>query len=551
MIGLKTIAAVTLSGALVAIGAARGALDPTNLAHLSAAACFLVGLLASLALGLVAAGWRPEVRSRSGLAVSRRRRGPEAERGGPAPTRGPEAERGGPAPTRGVEIVDEGTPRELPAPIQRLLLIVGFTAVALGALGNHAAAKLVQLPDEMAAPSPSQFCMPEKPASKDEPPPPPPPAVEQPGCALVRRAFKLGYAKTLGSCAPKTAAVVVEAKKSKKEVCTRRQLDEPFLHYGFRRVSGAFGAASSVSPIAALEHRVDDVRTHIDFLEGLLADINHAITGSPHAAHHLWVNLPDPHPGSISDRFTGAPRCSTRYANLPLWRRWQPTERAELFEHVVGQLLFATRFGTTASCNDYVIHWDAPPDACTKIAAHPLDFLDGDALTSVRAVLDRRRRQVEIGQLQKALGRPVPPPPPPVSSVVSLACFVIGPAASAPTGKTVLIDGDLVALREVHVAAVEPTGDGPIDVYAQLAALLAGPDTSIGRTKPAPLRAEEVLGDDFMLARLDPLVDADPFLGTRWPLQKAELAEVFPYELHLHAFVDTFRRRYLSQRGRL
>jgi hypothetical protein len=58
-------------------------------------------------------------------------------------------------------------------------------------------------------------------------------------------------------------------------------------------------------------------------------------------------------------------------------------------------------------------------------------------------------------------------------------------------------------------------------------------------------------GPDFQLARLEPLVDADPFADARWPLAKPDLVEIFPFEPHLHAFIEPFRRRYLAQRGRL
>src|SRR6185503_24157 len=145
---------------------------------------------------------------------------------------------------------------ELPALVQRLLLMAGFAGVVLGALGNHAAARIAQLPEEMSAPSPSEYCMPEPaPAPAAEPVAPPPP-VEQPGCALVKRAFQLGYTKTLGDCAPKQGAPVAVSPVTRREVCTRRQLDEPLLHYGFRRVAGAFSAATSVDPLEATQHRV-------------------------------------------------------------------------------------------------------------------------------------------------------------------------------------------------------------------------------------------------------------------------------------------------------
>ncbi|MDB4955990.1 MAG: hypothetical protein JWO36_3559 [Myxococcales bacterium] len=529
MIGLKSISAVAVTIVLIGAAYARGALGLDHLAHLSAAACFMIGLVASLVLGLVAAGWRPEQPSRTALAFA-----------GLRPM-----------------IVEDATPRELPAAIQRVLLFSGFASIAIVALSNHAAAKITNLPTEMGAPSPSQFCLPEKPVDKAAPAPPPP-VIDQPGCALVRRAFKLGYAKTLGACAPRQAVVAEVSPAAKREVCTRRQLDEPLLHYGYRRISGALGHATSVDPVQAVEHRVSDLRTHVDYVESLLADIHHAITGSPHAAHHLWVNLPDPHPGSLRDRFTGAPRCSTRYANLMLWPTWTESDQARVVEHVFGQLLFATRFGSTASCNDYVIHWDAPIDACARLAANPVQYLDSEgALKSVRAVLDRRRRLLEVAQLAKTLGRNPPAPPPPVSSIVSLSCFIVdplvarSPIAPGPSGKPITIDGDEVGLRESHVLAIRPTGDGPLDVYIQLSTLLGGPDTTIvDKREPVP-RPEDVTPEDFMLTRLDPLADADPFRGARWPLAHPELVELYPFERHLHAFIETFRRRYLAQRGRL
>jgi hypothetical protein len=339
---------------------------------------------------------------------------------------------------------------------------------------------------------------------------------------------------------------------TKREVCTRRQLDEPYLHYGFRRVAGAFGAATSVDPVAAARDRVGDVRTHITYVDDLLADIRHAITGSPHAAHHLWVNLPDPHPGSLRDWVIGAERCSQRFADLPLWPAWRPGEEALVVEHVLGQLLFATRFGTTASCSDYVIHWGAAPDTCRRLAAGPRAALDREgALASIHAVLDRRSRQLELGALATALGRPPPVVPPAASVIVSLSCFVIDPAGrGAPTGETVALDGDGISLREIRVPGVRTGEDGPIDVYMTLAALLAGSDGATAGT-PGPPEAVEPSGDDFLLSRLDPLIDGDPFRGAREPLRHPELVQVYPFEPHLHGFIDRFRRRYLSQRGRL
>jgi hypothetical protein len=534
-IGVKSVAAIALAAILIALGGLRHALDPSYLRALSAGAAFLIGLVASLAVALIGVGWRFGVRSKTAVALVR----------------------GRPVLVRGSQ--DGAPPPELPGVLQRLVVLAGFAAVMLGGLGNHAAARIAQLPEELAAPSPSAYCLPaaEAPAAP-EPVAALPPAEPQ-GCALVKRAYQLGYAKTLGACAGRPVAPVVISPVTRREVCTRRQLDEPFLHYGFRRVAGAFAAATAVDPIAAAAHRAGDVQTHLTYLDGLLADIRHAITGTPHAAHHLWVNLPDPHPGALRDRFVGAPRCSQRFADLPLWPAWQPGDEARLVEHVLGQLLFATRFGTTASCSDYVIHWDAALDTCSRLAKDPVAVLDRDgALAGVRAVLDRRRRQREIGALAAALGRLPPAPPPDAAVIVSLSCFLVAPSGPTDhdhaTGTTVVLDGDAIGLREIHVPRVGIGGDAAIDVYAALAELLGGKDSAPVTAATIAGRAPEAVepdGGDFLLARLDPLIDADPFRGARAPLARPELLDVYPFEHHLHGFIDGFRRRYLAQRGRL
>jgi hypothetical protein len=181
--------------------------------------------------------------------------------------------------------------------------------------------------------------------------------------------------------------------------------------------------------------------------------------------------------------------------------------------------------------------------------------LDRDGgLRKVRAVLDRRLRQLELGALAQILGRQPPVTPPAASAIASLQCFIVEPGGQGvATGSTVAIDGESIGLREIRVPAVRTGDDGPIDVYAALAALLGGPGGGVdaaGRATEPPERIEPA-GDDFLLARIDPLIDGDPFRGVRDPLRRPELVEVYPFEHHLHAFIDAFRRRYLAQRGRL
>jgi hypothetical protein len=439
---------------------------------------------------------------------------------------------------------DAPATRELPAGIQRALVLVGMIAITLPALGNHAVARVAELPEQIGEPSPSAYCLDR--AGIEPVAAAPPPAAEvapQAGCALVRRAVQLGYAKSLGSCAPKAASAPANAAVAEHNACTRRHLDEPYTHYAYRRLSDFFSKLRDTSPGDAAARDEHDIKAHLDYAEDLLADVRHAITGSPHASHHVGVSLPDPHPTTLRERLTGSVRCSTRFADLAVWPPLH--DRSLLVEHVFGQLLFVSRFGTTASCNDYTIHWDAPSDACARLTADPLAFLARDgALASVRAVLDRRRRQLALIELDRTLGRSLPAPPPPVSAIVSLQCLAIDHAGK-PTSAAATIDGESVAVRELHIASVRTESDGPIDVYLDLAALLVGSD------RPPPRAPEALDTSRFPLTALDTLVDTDPFAGARWPLGDPDLATVFPYEHHVHAFIDAFRRRYLPQRGRL
>ena len=173
-------------------------LSPGYLASLSGAAGFAIGLCASLALALVGVGWRFGVRSRGAIALAG---------GRPA-------------------IVEDPAepPRELPAFVQRALVLAGFVAVALGALGNHAAARIVRLPEELGEPSPSAYCLPREasglgPQASGQTTAPEAP---QAGCALVKRAYQLGYAKSLGSCAPKQ----VKPEEKKPEEKEKTEDDE-------------------------------------------------------------------------------------------------------------------------------------------------------------------------------------------------------------------------------------------------------------------------------------------------------------------------------------
>ena len=206
-----------------------------------------------------------------------------------------------------------------------------------------------------------------------------------PGCELMRRAYALGYVKTLGQCAPQKQRAATVAP------CTRRQRDEPALHYAWRLLRRSWSSLrthTDASYVRGLEH---DFGTRIDCLGALTRAEEQMLASAPHASHHLWTNLPDPGDGAFR-----AQTCADRYRSLAHRPAPGPSDArraSRVFEHVLGQLLFEGRYEPAAgSCREYHVHWGAPLDTCQRLAAHPEAVLSSaSALGEVKAVLERER----------------------------------------------------------------------------------------------------------------------------------------------------------------
>ncbi|HEY0483178.1 MAG TPA: hypothetical protein VGD37_36905, partial [Kofleriaceae bacterium] len=243
---------------------------------------------------------------------------------------------------------------ELPPRVIHGLYVAIVLGIALIGLDNRAVALLRETPSRF-DPSTIDYCKPAEP--KREPRP-------SQGCKLVERAYKLGFTRSLGSCAP------AEATREVSQRCTKRQLDEPYFHYAGRR----------------LADRVDELRTTDDGPSSLdrfakqidhLAALVHATLDTaamrPRSSHHLFTNLPDPRP-RLGDRVSGLLErgCGARLAHLPHFPRMAdgPAGPSKLFEHVFAQLMFNPSYQPiVAQCEEVVIHWDAAPDTCARLAA--------------------------------------------------------------------------------------------------------------------------------------------------------------------------------------
>ncbi|HEY5949987.1 MAG TPA: hypothetical protein VIV40_31045, partial [Kofleriaceae bacterium] len=341
--------------------------------------------------------------------------------------------------------------------------------------------------------------------------------------------------------------------------CTRRQLDEPMLHYAWRR----------------LDDQVDDLRTLDDgpsfwerftrqlaHLETMVDTTANTVAMRPRSSHHVFTNLPDPRP-RLRDRVDRILErgCGARLAHLQHFPPMQagPQGASTMFEHVLDQLMFNPIYKPiVAQCEEIVVHWGAPANACKQIegsAANALDELG--ALDSVRAVLAWRDGRAELRHVDARHALDVAAP----SRIVSFQCLMFDDAAEpAPVVERALVlDGVTLSVREARTKPLTADGASQIRLYKQLAALLApgfgyGRLTSnqaIGAAPEEAAMAESFRQPTFMLTRLDLLRDADLFLGNEWLAKRPDLLAVYPYHLHLKNFIEIFRRQYKEHRGRL
>jgi hypothetical protein len=381
-----------------------------------------------------------------------------------------------------------------------------------------------------------------------------------PGCALVRRAFALGFVKDLGDCAATKTRGVATA------VCTLRQTDEPLLHYAWRLLDGAwtkFREDTSPDHVAALKQ---DFRDRFSRLGDLQEARREILASTPHASHHIWTNLPDPGDGAFREE-----TCADRYRVLPHRPpvSGDAKQASKVFEHVLAQLLFESSYEPEAGlCREYHVHWGAPDDVCEQLASSPGEFLTKTgAIQSIRAAFERQRLGAELDALaerspdRRAGAAPLERSQRQLdpSAFISLQCYIEAAGPPRRSSKQFHLEGVAFSVNEVRVPPSPENASLFVDRYASVAAtlvsgfhygaLLSEAQTEEGADDPA-LEAS-FSGKDYLLSRLYGLASIDIYLGPGWMTRRPDLLDVYPYETHLRNYVRTFRRQYQSQRGRL
>jgi len=483
--------------------------------------------------------------------------------------------------------------------MQKIICVIIFFNIALVTFDNSGFDKLKTVPAQFEA-SESEFC-PENDEDIDS-------ASVPEGCELIIRAHKLGYAKDLGICEPK------KIDPEKMQVCQKRRLDEPYLHYMSRLFLSSVEKQKEFFKNNEIKKVQDKFELQVNNLETLSDYQSYAISAAPRASHHIWTDLPYPQHYIVQKyrEYLDPNYCIEQFqkqTNTIRLAEDDTRKNSKLMEHVYGHLLFNPKSPLTVGfCKEYKIHWNADPDVCERLAQAPVNVLEEEGvLSEVELVLRRHNvanailsldesireiendgekdneknkeysarvsedkesqsRKLQNKQLKVDVKSKIAKSKQQIrkkNELVSFQCFM---RANAPnqqnkTGKFKLKDTNFtVATR--YFPVVENYGESQISMYNELSKVLEDSFHYSQLTSRSDVEIEGVSNDattkekyleqpTYLFSRLDILKNVDIFLGNSWVLEREDLLDVYPYHVHLQNYVNTFRTKYQERHGRL
>jgi hypothetical protein len=528
VIGAKTLATLTLLGAELIAALALGLLSPERLATRGWGTLLLAGCFGVVVGTLMFRFWRLGEKSRHYFRWATESTPWELAEGHFLGTDKKRITLG----------ENRGEAFDLPPRAQHVITVAIALVLALTCIDSRALGLLGRFRRTMMAATSSYCPDPEAPVTTVDP--------NVPGCELIRRAYALGYAKSLGDCELHKQTSTVEG----SVICTRRQRDEPLFHYYWRLLDGFWTNFQQHSGPGYFHKARQDFDERVHRLASLRGAERQILASAPHASHHVWTNLPYPGDNAFAET-----SCADKYRQLP--HRPTPPEgpqrASRVFEHVVAQLLFESSYEPAAGyCREFHVHWGAPLDACQQLAKNPEGFLaSSSALDSVKVVLDRYR----LGKELAALGAQKPPLEP--QAFLSFQCYFEGGTEERKNTPFALA-GYHFAADELRVPPSPPGALVFIDRYHAIAELLVHgfhygrllSEAGLEQGAATGLEAS-FAGRDYLLTRSYELDSIDIYLEPGWIAARPDLLEVYPYQRHLKNYVQTFRRQYRQERGRL
>lgn len=480
--------------------------------------------------------------------------------------------------------------------VQKIVCIVCFFNIALFTFDNSGFEKLKTVSSQFES-SEKEFC----PASDEDI------AESVPeGCELIIRAHKLGYARDLGICEPK------KIDPEKMQVCQKRRVDEPYLHYMSRLFVSSLEKQKEFFANNEIEKIKDKLELQVNNLETLKDYQAYAIGSAPRASHHIWTDLPYPQHYIIQKyrEYLDPNHCIEQFqkqTNTITVARDDKRKNSKLMEHVYGHLLFNPKSPLTVGfCKEYKIHWNAKPDVCERLAEAPASVLEEEGvLTDVNLVLKRHNianailsldesiRGIEQTDENVTIGKTIAGDDVEraltdmeqqkdktkvdvkskiaktrqeirkKNQLVSFQCFMQANSPNQPTKKNQFkFDDTDFTVRTRYFPVVENFGESQIAMYNEFSKVLedrfhysqltSRSDVEIESVSSDPADKEKYLEEpSYLFARLDILKNVDIFLGNSWVLERDDLLGIYPYHVHLRNYVNSFRAKYQERHGRL
>ncbi len=552
MLGTRTVF-TTGVGVVVGIFAAyRGHFDLSRLSHIDAGVMFWIGAFAVLAATFALQLIQPIGRSKFALSYSSSSRLSPDETHFLGSTR-----------HHIVLGINRGEAFDYSPRIHWMVFFVTAFVMGVETLDQQAIALLREFPGA-AAFSDSEFCPPDLDLTLDAS------NSTMPGCALVQRAFELGWVKDLGRCAPQQSTKEAAA-------CDRRQYDEPLLHYNWRRFQAMLRSAKAYWGEAYFRTAWDVFKEKSEVLDDFYTLQQDVIASEPRASHHIWTNLPNPYANDLRTRFTryvGVQRCEDNFRNIsgqPNIPTSNPYYASLYFEKIIAQLLFDPQYvPAAANCREWKIHWDAGADICARLSQAPMAVLEqSGALESIQRLMARHQREkrirnIRIHEISAMSALHVDEPDyaqrkahlltdeKPLNELIGLHCYVEAAGMSRVHAEAeVVVEEHALS---IHTLQMPIMSQGiPVDHFHAIGVMLApkfsythfsdSSEVVVGRFSPTK-------GVNY-LAELEKLEATNIFLNRRALGDNKDLFEIYPYHIHLRNFVSLFRRKYTEHRSRL
>ena len=478
-----------------------------------------------------------------------------------------------------------------------MICVVILFNIALVTLDNSGFQKLKTLPSEFET-AETEFCPPEDEDIDST-------SVPE-GCELIIRAHKLGYAKDLGICDPQ------KIDPGKMQVCQKRRLDEPYLHYMSRLFFASVEKQKEFFKNNEIKKVQDKLELQVNNFETLRDYQAYAISAAPRASHHIWTDLPYPQHYIIQKyrEYLDPNYCIEHFqkqTNTITLAKDDERKNSKLMEHVYGQLLFNPKGQLTVGfCKEYKIHWNAAPDVCERLEKNPATVLEDEGvLPEVNLVLRRHDIANSLLSLEESIrdiesinkdvatktdnakdnARPVTDEKESEkkkskidvkskiakskqqirkkNELVSFQCFMQAttPNQHNKTGKFNYTNTDFTVTTR-YFPLKENYGESQISMYNEFSKVLESRFHYSQLSSRSDVKIEGLSSDasdnekyleepTYLFSRLDILKNVDIFLGNSWVLEREDLLGVYPYHVHLQNYVNTFRAKYQERHGRL